>query len=87
MKTSDDPAIMYAPDLSQWSFNQRFGMGNKEHNQRLRMERHQKRVDAKCGVTMEGIELWGIWRKYQEFVKMKQKEKAESGVIEGGDDE
>lgn len=53
-----DPAIMYDPDLSQWLFNELFGMGDQEHNQRLREERRALRVKQQISAT---IELWGIW--------------------------
>lgn len=33
------PAIMYSPDLSKWYFNSLYGMGDQEHNIKLRMER------------------------------------------------
>lgn len=70
MQTSSDPAIMYAPDLSKWSFNQRFGMGSESFNRKLRMERHAGRPIHECG----GIELWGIWNKYKKRCMMKIKE-------------
>lgn len=40
-----DPAIMYAPDLSQYAMNEFLGMGDEEHNNRLRQrkaEEHKK---------------------------------------------
>src|SRR5699024_12387154 len=40
----DHPAMMYAPDLSQWMFNKMLGLGDMEHNRRLREEREQKRL-------------------------------------------
>lgn len=39
----DHPAMMYAPDLSKWLFNQMLGMGDMEHNRKLREERENKR--------------------------------------------
>lgn len=66
MRTSRNPAIMYAPDLSQWSFNARFGMGDEETNRMLRKDRHAARISHKC----EDIELWGIWKKYQEICRV-----------------
>lgn len=58
---SHDPAIMESPDLSQWSFNDMFGLGNKEHNTRLikiRQDNRKERMD-------ETMELWGIWNIYK----------------------
>ena len=44
MVTRDDGKyfMMYAPDLSQWMFNKMLGLGDMEHNRRLREEREQK---------------------------------------------
>lgn len=60
------PALMYAPDLSQWHFNQMLGMGDEEHNRRLREERENKRpiiTDIK-----QEIALWNIWVYYQKDI-------------------
>lgn len=67
--TSNYPAIMYAPDLSQWTFNERFGMGDEEHNVKLRMQRHGERQKH----TIDEIQLWGIWKKYQERAEIINK--------------
>lgn len=43
--SDSDPAIMYAPDLSQYAMNEFLGMGDEEHNNRLRQkkaEEHKK---------------------------------------------
>lgn len=69
----DDPAIMYAPDLSKWQFNKLFGMGDKKHNIKLRMERSAARPEREIGMD---IPLWGIWKNYQEAIKKKAAEKA-----------
>ncbi len=59
-----DPAIMYAPDLLKWQFNQIFGMGNRVHNQQLRKERLKERPKH----AAEMAELWGIWKIYQDTI-------------------
>lgn len=83
MRTSYHPAIMYAPDLSQWSFNSRFGMGDEEHNCQLRMKRHQERIAKPIG----DIELWGIWKKYQDDTRRILKKRVKAGIKEGDDEE
>lgn len=83
MRTSYHPAIMYAPDLSEWSFNERFGMGNETHNIQLRMKRHGERKVE----TTEEIELWGIWKTYQARTRQLVKYLKEQGLESGGDDE
>jgi len=52
------PAMLRAPDLTQWTFNRMFGMGNQEHNRRLREEREAERP---IRAADEAIQLWGIW--------------------------
>lgn len=75
----NDPAIMYAPDLSQWSFNHLFGMGDPRHNIALRKERQQHRV--KKDMTDE-IPLWGIWNVIISMIKKKAKENAAKELLE-----
>jgi type IV secretion system protein VirD4 len=55
------PAIMRLPDLSKWSFNTALGLGDKEHNRKLRELREQARIARKP----EPIKLWGIWNEYK----------------------
>ncbi|MDR1208780.1 MAG: type IV secretory system conjugative DNA transfer family protein [Clostridiales bacterium] len=53
-------AIMKLPDLSEWNFNTALGMGDPEHNRKLRELREKSREYRKP----EPIKLWGIWDKY-----------------------
>lgn len=57
----NDPVIMTSPDLSKWSFNDFYGLGSKEHNNKLRMIRS----DARTTHQENEIKLWGIWKRYQ----------------------
>jgi len=57
-----NPAIMYAPDLSQYSFNGMLGMGDKEHNRKLREVREKQRPERKISGEMD---LWNIWKMYK----------------------
>jgi type IV secretion system protein VirD4 len=61
MMAGQYPAIMRLPDLSEWRFNQAFGMGDPEHNRKLR-EIREKARETRRPVP---IELWGIWDKYR----------------------
>lgn len=56
------PAIMYAPDLSEWNFNTMFGLGDKEHNRKIRIYRDNNRPERTISHNMD---LWGIWKHYQ----------------------
>lgn len=55
------PAILNAPDLSKWYFNQMFGLGDPEHNRKVREERENRRSIRSCNGEMA---LWGIWDKF-----------------------
>jgi type IV secretion system protein VirD4 len=68
----NDPAIHYAPDLSKWYFNTLLGMGDEEHNRRIRLARENLRPARK---VTGNPELWGIWDKYIEIIRNEQKEK------------
>ncbi len=55
-----DPAMMYAPDIGQTFFNVLFGMGDKEHNRRLRVYRSMQRPERKVSVS--------YWDGYKNYV-------------------
>ena len=55
------PAVMKMPDISQWRFNTMLGMGDKKHNQKLRMLRRSLRKDD----TAEDFKLWNVWNKFK----------------------
>lgn len=54
------PAILNVPDISKMHFNKINGMGTKEENQKLRIERERKRETRE----MTKIKIWNIWDKY-----------------------
>lgn len=58
--TRSYPAIMYSPDLTQWYFNKMFGLGDEEHNRKVREERENRRFERYCDGNPK---LWGIWNK------------------------
>lgn len=60
------PAMMYAPDLSKWYFNRMLGLGDEEHNRRVREERENKRP-VMTDIKQE-IVLWNIWIYYQKDI-------------------
>ena len=51
------PIMSTLPDISKWKFNKLFGMGNQEHNTKLRKQREEQRPQRE----MEEMKLWGIW--------------------------
>ena len=55
------PALLFVPDISKMHFNKLNGMGTKEENQKLRIERENKRETRK----ISKIKVWDIWNKYQ----------------------
>ena len=56
----NDPAIMYAPDISKTVFNDLYGMGSKKHNQKLRLARSAERP-----VHAPSVSYWDGYKKYQ----------------------
>ena len=71
------PAIMYSPDLSQWYFNKMLGLGDKEHNRKLREERENKRPIITN--TKAELALWNIWIYYQKDIVRKMQQQAQKG--------
>lgn len=55
------PAILHSPDLSKWYFNKMFGLGDPEHNRKVREEREKRRPVRACSGKMN---LWGIWNEF-----------------------
>lgn len=72
------PAMMVSPDLSQWYFNRMCGLGDKEHNRRVREERERKRP-VLTGVK-EDIPLWNIWIYYTKDLQMKEEKQRQQGI-------
>ena len=64
------PAIMEAPDLSQWYFNRMCGLGDAEHNRKVREVREAARpiISPKT----EEIPLWNIWVYYTKDLQLKE---------------
>lgn len=64
------PAMMNAPDLSQWYFNKMCGLGDKEHNRLVREAREAARPVLS---EMKGdIPLWNIWVYYAKDLQLKE---------------
>ncbi len=56
----NDPAILFAPDVSKTIFNDLYGMGDREHNQALRIQR-----DAQHPTHAPNVSYWDGYKKYQ----------------------
>lgn len=77
--SDSDPAIMYAPDLSQYAMNEFLGMGDEEHNNRLRQRKAEehKKNERPHNSKMELWGIWDVWKKHIDAQILKQqKEKA-----------
>lgn len=57
------PAIMKSPDLSRYKANKELGLGDKEHNRKIRMEREAEREKR----TITPLRLWKVWNQNNEF--------------------
>lgn len=64
------PAMMNAPDLSQWYFNRMCGLGDMEHNRQVRETREAARP-IRSKLT-EDIPLWNIWVYYAKDLQLKE---------------
>lgn len=62
MVSGKPPAITTIPDISKMYFNQINGMGSKEHNQKLRIDRENAREERQ----IKPIKIWNIWDKQTE---------------------
>lgn len=74
-----DPAIMYAPDLSQYAMNEFLGMGDEEHNNRLRQRKAEehKKNERPHNSKMELWGIWNVWKRHIDAQILKQqREKA-----------
>lgn len=77
--SDSDPAIMYAPDLSQYAMNEFLGMGDEEHNNRLRQKKAEehKKNERPHNSKMELWGIWNVWKRHIDALILKQqKEKA-----------
>lgn len=77
--SNSDPAIMYAPDLSQYAMNEFLGMGDEEHNNRLRQKKAEehKKNERPHNSKMELWGIWNVWKRHIDAQILKQqKEKA-----------
>lgn len=77
--SDSDPAIMYAPDLSQYAMNEFLGMGDKEHNNRVRQKKAEehKKNERPHNSKMELWGIWNVWKRHIDAQILKQqKEKA-----------
>ena len=60
----DPPAVMYSPDISQWTFNAMLGMGDKAHNTRL-IELDENARPERGGKSTEQL----LWKPWEEILK------------------
>lgn len=75
------PAMMNAPDVSQWMFNAMLGLGDKEHNRILRENRFNARPILSD--TKKDVVLWNIWVYYQKDVARMVAEQKKAGMAGG----
>ncbi len=66
--TRNDPAIMYAPDISKTFMNSMLGLGDEEHNKQLIIRRSAMRPEREVS---RNPPLWGIWNNYIDAINQK----------------
>nr|WP_317360080.1 type IV secretory system conjugative DNA transfer family protein [uncultured Tyzzerella sp.] len=62
------PCMSIADDLSKWYFNTMCGLGDEEHNRKIRQKRENEREII--NINSE-IKLWNIWNCYKSMIKNK----------------
>lgn len=65
--TDHDPAIMYAPDFSQYYFNEFLGLGDEDFNQAFRMKRKEEQKQKERS-HKERVQLWGVWNLWKQKI-------------------
>lgn len=74
------PAVMYAPDLSQWAFNDLLGLGDEDFNLALRARKKEEQKQKERPHD-ETVHLWGIWKVYQEKIdEMIEEQQSKKGM-------
>ncbi len=58
----NNPVMMYAPDLSEWTFNKIYGLGGEDHNRKIREVRENRRKQRTT--KNNEMDLWNIWTYY-----------------------
>lgn len=65
------PFVSYSPDLSEWGFNEMYGLGDREHNKKINLVRSFERREE---ASPKEIVLWGIWKKIKQGQEKEQEE-------------
>jgi type IV secretion system protein VirD4 len=67
------PAVTHLPDLSEWVYNGYLGLGDREHNSKVWMEREQERPIRND--INQSIRLWfNLWLRWQSEAKREAME-------------
>lgn len=72
------PLMGIAPDISFYYANKELGLGDKEHNQNITIERNSGREARR----VQDINLWGIWNDYQPMEEEEVEEYEDYGNLE-----
>ena len=70
-------AIMYVPDISKMHFNKLNGMGTKEENKKLRIQREKERKIRE----IQKVKIWNIWDQINEIYDEKEIDEEELKII------
>ena len=70
-------AIMYVPDISKMHFNKLNGMGTKEENKKLRIQREKERKIRE----IQKVKIWNIWDQINEMYDEKEIDEEELKII------
>ena len=71
--------MMNAPDLSRWYFNRMCGLGDPEHNRKVRKARERAR--PVLSARTEEIPLWNIWVYYTKDLQLKETQQKLADIV------
>ena len=72
------PLMGITPDISFYYANKELGLGDKEHNQNITIERNSGREARR----VQDINLWGIWNDYKPMEEEEVEEYEDYGNLE-----
>lgn len=67
------PFVLNAEDLSKWHFNKMLGLGDKEHNARVRLRRFEQREITKEGEIKICVDEQ-LYENYEKFIKLMSRQ-------------
>ena len=71
--------VSYSPDISQWAFNDIYGLGDKDYNEKVTLVRNWSRKEEIPSAML----LWGIWKTVEKATKETTGNKYKDNWVSG----